>query len=79
MENKADTNQVINAGDAVCIENTSSEATSISIICSDCCRVDLELSPGQDLEFTAGNSDAKVVVHHADPTNILIVEPESPS
>jgi len=79
MGKNADTNQTISAGDTVSIENTSSEPTSISVICSECCRVDIELAPGQDFEFTAGNSDAEVVVHHADPANILIIEPESPS
>lgn len=79
MNNNTEFEQIISAGDTASIENTHSEASAISLVCSSCCRVDMELAPGQVLEFTAGSSDAKVVLHHGDPANLLIIKPESAS
>lgn len=79
MKNITDINEIISAGDTASIENTHSEKLSISLICSNGCRVDIELAPDQVLGFSAGNSNAKVVLHHGDPANLLIIKPESAS
>lgn len=79
MKNITDIYEVINAGDVASIENTASDAISISLICSNNCRVDIELAPGQVLELTAGDSEAKVILHHGDPADLLIIKPESAS
>ncbi|MCG6938610.1 MAG: hypothetical protein LJE83_10650 [Gammaproteobacteria bacterium] len=79
MKNITDVNETINAGDTASIENIHSEELSISLICNDDCRVDIELAPGQVLQITAGSSDAKLVLHHGDPANLLIIKPESAS
>lgn len=79
MKNVTDFYETISAGDTASIENTHSEALSISIICNNDCRVDIELAPGQALGFSTGSSDAKVVLHHGDPANLLIIKPESAS
>lgn len=67
------------AGESASIENTHSENLSISLHCGKECRVDIELAPGQVVEFNAGNSEAKVVLHHGDPARLLIIKPESAS
>mgnify|MGYP006944210726 CR=1 FL=1 len=74
-----DINEIIVAGETASIENTHSEELSISLICSNGCQVDIELAPDQVLGFFAGNSNAKVVLHHGDPANLLIIKPESAS
>ncbi len=79
VKNIKDFDETISAGDTASIENTHSEELSISLISSNGCRVDIELSPGQVLGFSAGSSDAKVVLHHGDPSNLLIIKPESAS
>lgn len=79
MKDNKDFEQIISAGDTASIENTHLDAIAISLVCSSCCQVDMELAPGQVLEFTAGSSDAKVVLHHGDPANLLIIKPESAS
>lgn len=67
------------AGEAASIENTHSEKLSISLHCGHDCRVDIELAPGQVLEFSSGSSEAKLVLHHGDPAHLLIIKPESAS
>ncbi|NMT65055.1 hypothetical protein [Marinobacter orientalis] len=79
MKNPADIDETIRAGDTASIENTASEKLSVSLICSDACRVDIDLEPGQVLDFSAGSSDAKIVLHNGDPVNLLIIRPESAS
>jgi len=79
VKNVTDFFETISAGDTASIENTHSAALSISIICSNDCEVDIELAPGQALGLTTGSSDAKVVLHHGDPANLLIIKPESAS
>ena len=79
MKNVTDVNETISAGDTASIEKIHSEELSISLICNDDCRVDIELAPGQVLQITAGSSDAKLVLHHGDPANLLIIKPESAS
>ena len=79
MKNLTDINETISAGETASIENIHSEKLSISLICISGCRVDIELAPGQVLGFSAGSSDAKVVLHHGDPANLLIIKPESAS
>lgn len=79
MNNDSDISETISAGDTASIENTHLEKLSISIICSKYCRMDIELAPGQVLGFTAGDSDAEVVLHQGDPANLLIIKPDSAS
>ena len=79
MNNLTDIDETISAGETASIENTHSEKLSISLISINGCRVDIELAPGQVLGFSAGSSDAKVVLHHGDPANLLIIKPESAS
>lgn len=79
MNNMPDTNEKIGSEETASIENTGSKYLSISLICSNGCRVDVELMPGQVLEFTAGSSEAMVILHHGDPANLLIIKPESAS
>jgi hypothetical protein len=79
MKNLIDLNETISADETASIENTHSEKLSISLICTNGCRVDIDLAPGQVLGFSAGSSNAKVVLHHGDPANLLIIKPESAS
>lgn len=79
MEEWLDINQTINAAETASVENAGSESLSLSLICDNGCRVDLELSAGQALEFTAGDANATIVLHHGDPKNVLIIKPESAS
>lgn len=79
MKNLIDLNETISADETASIENTHSEKLSISLICINGCRVDIDLAPGQVLGFSAGSSNAKVVLHHGDPANLLIIKPESAS
>lgn len=72
-----DIGEKIGSDETASIENTGSEKLSVSFICSNGCRLDIELVPGQVVEFTAGSSEATVVLHHGDPSNLLIVKPES--
>lgn len=74
-----DIHEKIGAEETASIENTGSGNLSISLICNNGCRIDFDLVPGQVLEFTAGNSEAKVILHHGDPENLLIIKPESAS
>ena len=75
----SDIGEKISFGETANIENTGSEKLSVSFICNNGCRLDLELVPDQVVEFTAGSCDAKVVLHHGDPSSLLIVKPESAS
>ena len=79
VENVTDFIETISAGDTASIENTHSEELSISIICSNDCRLDIKLAAGQILGLSPGSSDAKVVLHDSDPANLLIIKPESAS
>jgi hypothetical protein len=79
MKNLIDLNETISADETASIENTHSEKLSISLICTNGCRVDIDLAPGQVLGFSAGSSNAKVILHHGDPANLLIIKPESAS
>ena len=79
MKDLIDLNETISADETASIENTHSEKLSISLICINGCRVDIDLAPGQVLGFSAGSSNAKVVLHHGDPANLLIIKPESAS
>lgn len=79
MAESSDINQSINAAETASVENAGSESLSLSLICNNGCRVDLELLAGQALEFTAGDSNATIVLHHGDPKNLLIIKPESAS
>lgn len=79
MKELTDINETISAGETASIENTYTEKLSISLLCGNDCQVGIELVPGQILEFSAGSSDAKIVLHHGDPANLLIIKPESAS
>lgn len=79
MKELPDISQNIRATETASIENTGSQNLSLGLICSNGCRVDIDLVSGQVLEFTAGSSDATIVLHHGDPANLLIIKPESAS
>lgn len=79
MEKPLDINQHISAAETASVENVGSEALSLSLICDNGCRIDLELAEGRALKLTAGDSGAKIVLHHGDPKNLLIVKPETAS
>lgn len=79
MEESPDINQHISPAETASVSNGGSEPLSLSLICDNGCRVDPELSAGQALEFTAGDSKASIVLHHGDPKNLLIIKPESAS
>jgi hypothetical protein len=79
MNTMTETEELFSAGETASIENTHSEKLSISLLCGKECRVDIELAPGQVLEFASGSSEAKLVLHHGDPANLLIIKPESAS
>lgn len=79
MKNMLDVCENVGSDETASIENAGSEKLSISFICSNGCRLDFELVPGQVVEFTAGSSEAKIVLHHGDPSNLLIIKPESAS
>lgn len=79
MNDMKEIEEIISAGETASIENTHSEKLSISLLCGKDCRVGIELAPGQVVEFAAGDSDAKLVLHHGDPANLLIIKPESAS
>lgn len=79
MKNMLDIFEKIGSTETASIENTGLEELSISFICSNGCRIDFELIPGQVMAFTAGSSEAKIVLHHGDPSKLLITKPESAS
>ncbi len=79
MNKMTEIEEAFSAGEVASIENTCSEILSISLHCGHDCRVDIELAPDQVVEFNAGSSEAKVVLHHGDPANLLIIKPESAS
>lgn len=79
MSKMTEVEEKFSAGETASIENTHSEKLSISLLCGKECRVDIELAPGQVVEFAAGSSEAKLVLHHGDPANLLIIKPESAS
>lgn len=66
-------------GDTVSIENTQDSELSISITTADGARFNMGLGPGQVVEFAAGDSDARIMLHGGDPSGLLIVRPELPS
>lgn len=54
-----DIGEKIGSDETASIENTGSEKLSVSFICGNGCRLDLELVPGQAVEFTAGQFRGK--------------------
>lgn len=74
-----DSVEVILAGETASIENTQSTALSISLISDNGCHMEIELRPGQVVGFSAGNANAKVILHHGDPAGLLVIKPESAS
>ncbi|WP_166256446.1 hypothetical protein [Marinobacter salicampi] len=79
MTNPNDIDETVRAGDNASIENTASEKLSISLLCSDACRVNLDLEPGQVVKVSAGSSDMTIVLHNGDPAKLLIIRPEPAS
>ena len=74
-----DIGEKIGSNETASIENTGLENLSVSFVCTNGCRMDLELAPRQVVEFTAGSSEAKIVLHQGDPSSLLIIKPESAS
>jgi hypothetical protein len=79
MAKFSDSLEKISAGEQASIENTHSTALALSVISDNGCQVEIELMPGQVLGFSAGDTDAKIVLHHGDPAGLLIIKPELPS
>lgn len=79
MNDNNDINQTISAGEMASIENTHSKELSISLLCGNGSRVDMELAPGQVLELSAGAENTQIILHSGDPANLLIIKPESAS
>ena len=79
MAKFSDSLEKISAGEQATIENTQSASLTISVISDSGCQVELELLPGQVLAFSAGDADAKIVLHQGDPAGLLIIKPELPS
>jgi hypothetical protein len=79
MTKFSDSLEKISAGEQASIENTQSASLTISVISDSGCQVEIELMPGQVLGFSAGDADAKIVLHHGDPAGLLIIKPELPS
>ncbi|MWJ28551.1 hypothetical protein GPM19_10085 [Halomonas sp. ZH2S] len=61
------------------IENTASIPLSISLVSDSGCQVEMELKPGQVINFSAGSMDANVILHNGDPANLLVIKPGPPS
>lgn len=76
MTKFSDRFEKIAAGEKATIENIHREVLSISLINDSGCELEIELRPGQVVGFSAGSSDAKVVLHHGDPSGLLIIKPE---
>jgi hypothetical protein len=77
--NYADIYDEVSVNETASIENTGADNLSVSLICNTGCRVVFELVPGQVVELAGGSSGAKIILHHGDPDNLLIIKPESAS
>lgn len=69
----------LRSGDTVAIENTRNSEISLSIMTGDDARLNMALAPGQVLDFTAGASDARIILREGDPAALLVVKPDTPS
>ncbi|NVK41365.1 MAG: hypothetical protein HWE39_08980 [Oceanospirillaceae bacterium] len=79
MNDNKDIHETIGAGEMASIENTYSKELSVSLLCGNGCRVDMELAPGQVVQLSAGAENTQVILHNGDPVNLLIIKPESAS
>ena len=79
MKPLSDNIEPIFAGETASLENIQGEPLSISLHCDNGCHIEIDLLPGQVMEFSAGNADARVVLHHGDPDGLSVIKPESPS
>ena len=79
MKKTVDMSEHIGSGETASVENAGPEKLSVSFVCSNGCRLDMDLMPGQVVEFTAGSSDARIILHGGDPASLFIVKPESAS
>ncbi|MGQ9424428.1 hypothetical protein ACXYTJ_00590 [Gilvimarinus sp. F26214L] len=71
--------EALHPGDTVVLENTADAALSIDLVSDDGCNVKLDLAAGQQLEFSAGGSHARVILRNGDPAALLVIKPELPS
>ena len=76
MANFSNSVEKISAGEKATIENTQSTVLSISLINDNGCNVEIELMAGQIVGFSAGSSDAELILHHGNPAGLLIIKPE---
>ncbi|MFU8815397.1 MAG: hypothetical protein ACNA7W_08620 [Pseudomonadales bacterium] len=67
----------VDPGDSVSVENVQDRDLSISVATADGSRMTLELAPGQVIELVAGDGGARVLLHHGDPTGLLVVKPDT--
>jgi hypothetical protein len=75
MTTASDTNEAIAAGETASIENIRSAPLSISVTSENGCKIELELAPKQILNYTAGDANAMLVLHNADPSCLRIIKP----
>ena len=75
MTTATETNEAIAAGETASIENIRSAPLSISVTSENGCKVEIELAPKQILSFTAGDANAMLVLHDADPSCLRIIKP----
>ncbi|MBS3803253.1 MAG: hypothetical protein KGY54_01810 [Oleiphilaceae bacterium] len=79
MEQSSQKVENILPGETASIENTDAEPLFISVTCDRGCCLEMELMPGQAVTFSSGDLDAQVMLHSGDPSNLLVIKPESPS
>lgn len=77
MEKSSETAEKIRAGDKASIENTKKKPLAISLLSDSGCEIEFELMPGQVVGFSAGTTDAQVILHQGDPAALLIIKPET--
>jgi hypothetical protein len=77
MPHETVSQETILAGDTASIENTHTAALAICLTSENGCKLELELVPGQILNFAAGTANAELVLHRGDPAGLRIIKPET--
>ncbi|MCW8195797.1 hypothetical protein F6455_13465 [Proteobacteria bacterium 005FR1] len=65
----------IRPGDTVTVENTRESPYSIRVCAADGTQLNMALQPGQMIEFSAGQSQARILLRDSDPSGLLVVQP----
>lgn len=79
MKDPEDIFEQLRPGDTVSVENSQDRPLSISIVAAEGTRLNMQLAPRQVLEFSAGKSDAQIILREGDPAGLLVVKPDTPS